>query len=51
MTRPLPPAQAPGPDVPRSADGVRHLLRWAAARGHDPAALLLGTSGRAGCAR
>lgn len=43
MSRPLPAVQAPGPDVPRSADGVRHLLRHARSRGHDPAALLVGT--------
>lgn len=43
MSRPLPPVQAPDADVPRSADGVRHLLRWAGARGQRPAALLVGT--------
>ncbi|MEN8704863.1 MAG: AraC family transcriptional regulator ligand-binding domain-containing protein [Nocardioides marinisabuli] len=41
-TAPLPDRLA-GWDVPRSADGVRHLLRHARARGLDPAALLLGT--------
>ncbi len=40
---PLPSPVATDWDFPRSADGVRHLLRHARVHGHDPAALLVGT--------